>query len=488
MADIRFQTPPHDLQQLFIDCDEREQLFGGAKRGGKSHGGSQKATLLSQMFPGNRGLIYRKNLTDLKDSTLVTFLQVCPPSLIRQHHLGDRTIYFKNGSMISYRGVGDEKELEKVKGMDLGWMWGDEPSEIEESTYLMMFAQLNWKLPNNRRPPYMSFLTCNPEPGWVKKRFIDPLTKDRRTGRILEFKASKDRIFVPSLPTDNPYLPPDYVAYLLANFPEEWVNKYVQGSWEISEGMVYKEFDRATHVVDGYPPLSDMKLYGAIDHATTGVTAFLIIGVTANHDYFVIREYYQKDRLVSDHAAAMLSIIAGVERAGARLEYILIDPATGQRSSQGNYQLQDVRTLYAEAGIHAIPAWNLIEAGVERVKQLLHPVPNHIHPFTHALGAPHLFIYSECRNLIDEFQSWKKDITPDGFVKYKGPDHALDLVRYIAVSRPAPPTLSRQDEGAYSAASQSAIRSHNNWARKFDQQVRRSSGLGANTSFDYFNQ
>lgn len=473
MADIRFKTPPHDQQQLFISSDEMEQLFGGAKRGGKSHGGSMKGVLLSEMFPGNRGLIYRQNLTDLKDSTLVTFLEVCPPELIRQHHLGDRTIYFKNGSRISYRGVGDEKELEKVKGMDLGWMWGDEPSEIQESTYLMMLAQLNWKLPTNRRPPYMSLLTCNPEPGWVKKRFIDVI--------------HKDRTFIPSLPNDNPYLPPGYVQYLLDNFPKEWVEKYVRGSWEVSEGMVYKEFDRATHVVDGYPPLSEMKLYGAIDHATTGVTAFMVIGVTANHDYFIIRLYYRKDRLVSEHASAMLDIIGGLRRSGAELEYILIDPATGQRSSQGNYQLQDVRSLYMEAGINTIPAWNLIEAGVERVRQLLHPTPLHIHPLTGRMNAPHLFIWNggDTQPLVDEFMGWKRDVDESGYVKYKGADHALDLVRYIAVSRPPPPVLSALDEGLLPAHNMSAKRSHDKWAKGFDKAVRRGKGLGPDTYFDF---
>lgn len=486
MPEIRFKTPPHDQQQLFNDADETEQLFGGAKRGGKSHGGSQKGTLLSELFPGNRGLIYRQNLTDLKDSTLVTFLNVCPPELIRQHHLGDRCIYFKNGSSIIYRGVGDKKELEKVKGIDLGWMWGDEPSEIEEDTYLMLLAQLNWKLPNSRRPPYMSLLTCNPEPGWVKRRFIDPLPQTK--GGVLQgYHATQSRIFIPSLPNDNPYLPPGYVQFLLDNYPKEWVEKYVRGSWEVSEGMVYKEFDRPTHVVDGYPPLATMKLYGAIDHATTGVTCFMVIGVTANHDYFVVRCYYQKDRLVSEHAGAMLAVISQLRSTGSELEYILIDPATSQRSSQGNYQLQDVRSLYAEAGIDTIPAWNLIEAGVERVRQLLHPQPLHRHPLTDAPGAPHFYIWNDPQNapLVEEFLGWKKDIDPNGFVKYKGADHALDLVRYIAVSRPAPPVLSPQDDANLTSTTRAAMRSHSNWAKGFDKKVRRSQGTAASTYFDY---
>lgn len=490
MAEIRFRTPPHERQQQFIEAAEKEQLFGGAKRGGKSHGLSQKIVMLMEAFPGNRGLLYRQNLTDLKDSTLVTFLQVCPPELIRGHHLGDRKVTFKNGSELIYRGVGDEKELEKVKGIGLGFMAGDEPSEIEEATYLMLLGQLDWQLPNRKRPPYMSLLACNPEPGWVKKRFIDQLEQDK-DGEFTTFKASKDRIFIPSVPTDNPYLPRDYVQFLLDNFPFEWVEKYVRGSWEVSEGMVYKEFDRKTHVVHSCPPLQHMSHFGAIDVATTGITTLLVIGVTANHDYVCHRLYYAKDKLVSEHAIGMHYIINGLRRAGVELEYILIDPASGQRSSQGNSQLQDMASLYAEQGIHTIPAWNVMEAGIERVKQLLHPVLGHAHPLTGdlTLPNPHWYIVGEpeMQPLIDEFLGWKKDVDANGYVKYKGKDHALDPARYIAVSRPRPPALTSADIGAMDAVSQKAIRSHDRWARGFDRQVRRAAGAGAATHFDYFN-
>jgi Phage terminase large subunit len=159
---------PTGQQQKFIDCGEREQLYGGAKRGGKTVAGAMKSVLLSIMFPGNRGLIGRKDMTDLKDTALTTFFDICPPELILDHHKGDRKIVIRTNdkpSEILYRGLGDQADVEKSKGIDLGWAWIDEPSEIEEDTYKMLRSQLNWVLPDGNRPPYMMLLTSNPEPG-----------------------------------------------------------------------------------------------------------------------------------------------------------------------------------------------------------------------------------------------------------------------------------------------------------------------------------
>lgn len=457
MPDLRFLIQPHPQQIRFMNSARREQLFGGAKRGGKSVALCQKIIALSLAFPGNRGILIRQNLTDLKDSTLVTFETVCPPGIVARHHLGDRKITFKNGSHFIYRGVGDPDELEKVKGIDIGWLASDEPSEIDEQTYLMLLAQLNWKLTDGTRPPYMSLLACNPEPGWVKRRFIDATHKDRE--------------FIPSLAKDNPGLPSGYVQYLLDNFPVEWVEKYVNGSWEISEGMVFKEFDQRTHVVDRLPPMSEMDHYGAIDHATSGVVSLMNMGILPTFDHIVTHEYYERERLLETHAAAMVDRLAFYPANGLRYQYTLIDPSTSARV-QRNQELVAIRDLYAEQGVNTIPAWNAIGAGIERIKSLLHVNPAHIHPLTGKLGSPRLFVYRSCTNLIREFQELKRKVDPSGNVSYSGTEHALDPIRYIVNSRPRPPAASAHDESALDSATRAQIRAHRNWSTKWDRDIR----------------
>ena len=471
MAEVRFKIPPHAQQIKFMNAAEREQLFGGAKRGGKSVALCQKIIALSMAFPGNRGLLCRQNLTDLKDSTLVTFFQVCPPGLIARHHLGDRMITFTNGSYFIYRGVGDEDELEKVKGIDLGWLAIDEPSEIEESTYLMLIAQFNWRLPDGTRPAYMAMLACNPEPGWVKKRFVDV--------------EIKDRIFIPSLAKDNPGLPDDYIPWLRSNFPEDWVKKYVEGSWEISEGMVYKEFGQQ-NILSAMPTLSGMKIYGSLDPAPATITAKIDIAIDYDFNHYVFWEYYRSERMLADHCRDIVDRIAWYMSNGHQYEYTLIDPSSAQRTNvkSDDNRLQSIREMYQEQGLSTVPAWNSLESGIERVKQLIHVDPHHAHPLTGVLGAPRLYVLDYCRNTIDEFQSWQRQLESNGTIKYKGADHAIDNVRYIVNSRPRPPVLSAADESHLTSTSRIARRSHQSWASKWDKEIRAANGEGLGY-FDY---
>lgn len=455
---------PHTQQQKFIDADEIEQLYGGAKRGGKSVALCQKMVLLSVLFPGNRILLARADMTDLKDTTLKTFWQVCPPELIAKHHMGDREIFIKTGtkhmSTIIYRGLGDIHDVEKSKGIDLGALAVDEPSEVAFEAWMMLRSQLNWKLPNGMRPPYMSMLASNPEPGWVKERYIDP-------------GVVAGRIFIPSLPRQNPGLPPGWEDDLRANYPAEWVEKYLNGSWDISEGMVFTEWDDIINTVEedqltsAY--LQSLRLTESIDVANTGVTAYTIAGTDPWENTITLAEHYQKDKLVTHHASEMLSIRYEWERRCRRkIEYTLIDPSALNRTMQSGNAMQAMADLYREAGIDTIPAWNALEMGIERLKQYIHVVPHHTHPLTGAQGAPHFYVVKgRCPNLIKEIKGLKKEYTPGGTVKFVGPDHALDTVRYRANSQPRPGFLQHTDRGKMTPLEEKMAKGFGKWSAQF---------------------
>jgi hypothetical protein len=506
---ITFKKEPHRQQQLAIEQSDPEQLYGGAKRGGKTIQLAQKSFLLSFLFPGNRGLMTRYNFTDLQDSTLMEYFETVPSEFIAGHNKGERTIFIRNPHKDSgqkdaatkdgwsrytsrqhYRGLGDPDDFEKVKGMSLGHLEIDEPSEVPFETYLMIRAQMTWILPDGTRPPYMCLLASNPEPGWVEDRFV--------AGAVLGddgvLRGVTDGCcFIPALPSDNPHLPPGYVEELISTYPKEWVEKYVKGGWGSSEGAVFKELSDDVHNLDNWVDTESdlatvrfslrLDTIGGFDHGDSGTTCYIQVGVDTSGNIFVFDEYYRKDRLVADHAIDILATKSRYESGVAglpispprRQRFTIADPTVITRQQQQTSDgLKSIGWLYVQHGIPMIPGWNAVEMSIERIKEHLHPLDRHVHPFTGKLGSPTLFISKRrCPNLWRELRGWKRKRVAGrsdaqaAFMEYKGPDHAIDPLRYIVNAQPRRREFCETDMMGMTAEAQRAQKMHAKWAAKF---------------------
>ena len=219
--DLSVRYTPTPKQRLAHSAPERFILFGGGMRSGKSVWLVNEAIQLSLDYPGNVGFLARHEGTTLKKTTLVTMRQFLDPSLIKNWHRTDQFVELINGSVIYYGGLKPtqvDKPLERVKSLTLGWFAVDEATEIAEEFFLLLMSRLDLRLPDGTRPYYRGLLTANPEPGWVRERFVAQQLPNHR--------------FISALVTENPYVPPDYITMLLQNFPQQWVDKYVKGNWD----------------------------------------------------------------------------------------------------------------------------------------------------------------------------------------------------------------------------------------------------------------
>lgn len=501
-ADIPIGRPPSSRQWEVIRAAEKEQLYGGAKRGGKSVVECIKLFLLCVLFPGNRVGLFRKTLKDLRESTLITWDKLFPMNhpLILGHHRTQfvytiRSIREGVPSYLSYGGLGDIHEIDTAKGKEYGAFAIDEPSEIDEGTYLQLLAQLCWVLPDGSRPPYQAILGSNPEPGWVEDRFRPLIDK---TSDTVGSATDGGKIFVRALPRDNPYLPPNWEDELRTTIKNQaWIDKYIGGSWDVSEGQRFKEFSRDTHTIrltDLSPAyLASLRLYYSIDHATTGITCMVIAGQDPDSNIIALGSYYEANKLISEHAQGMKNlmdewaircgregqiknsiVIPGQHPAVAAFEYGLIDPSTQAKTLQSKAELTSVQDEYVRHGIPTQPAWNAIETGLNLVDEYLHIRPTHVHPIFRQpdgaprLGSPAFFIVTDGnKDGISEIVKFKKTIDQFGRIKYAGRDHWLDNVRYIMMSRPEPPLRTATDISVLDTWAQKAVKSHSKWADRF---------------------
>jgi len=222
--DLTKRYTPYPKQQLAHRAPERYVLFGGGMRAGKSVWFVNEAIQLCLEYPGNVGFICRYELTSLQRTTLVTLGQFLDPRLISTWHKTEHYIEFINGSILYYGGVKPtqvEKPYERIKSFTLGFFGIEEATEVTEDIFLLLMSRLDLVLPDGTRPYYRGLLTANPEPGWVRDRFIAENIPDHR--------------FVQALPSDNLALPADYIAGLRRNYPADWVNRYLEGNWDETE-------------------------------------------------------------------------------------------------------------------------------------------------------------------------------------------------------------------------------------------------------------
>lgn len=480
----RFLREPHGQQQLALDADEKEQLYGGAKRGGKTVWLGMKAAMLSYFFPGNKGLLARKVLGDVIATTLDEFFRTVPSELAwsgswedsKSWNKGEKlirlkTIDPKTPSVFFYRGLGEmtKADEERVKSLTLGWFGIDEPTEVYEKTYLQLLAQLTHILPDGTRPPYMALLASNPEPGWVKRRFI--------------IEKVPGSIFIPALPRDNPFLPPNWEDDLRkGGYDADWIERYLAGSWDVSEGLVFTMYDDRTHTVTmdqvlrayGCQSVSDLRkhltLYAAIDHAMSGITACVIVGVDRWGNEIVLSEYYERNMTISQHVSGIKAMF--YEFGWPKV--VLIDPSTVAKTLQGAKELESVQDEYSRQGIPTVLAWNKIEVGINSIKEMMAVVPEHMNPFTGLSGSPAVFFVKErTQNLRDEILEFRKELKPDAKgVKWIGRDHALDCYRYIRNHRPRRPVFVDKNQFNKTIQEVFAQRAHSRWARGFDRRTR----------------
>ena len=204
-------------QMLFHEAPEIYKLFGGAMGGGKTGALINEGIQLNLDYFGNFGLLMRKTWPSFRDTVLPQLEKFLDTRLIADWNRSEKLITFKNLSRIRYGGTGDRPDdWEKFMSGEYGWIALDQAEQFTEKEFMMLATRLRLRLPGIH---HFFLLSCNPNIGWIKERFIE--------------SNKKDHIFVPSLPTDNiANLPPNYIANMKEILTPMLAKALLEGDWE----------------------------------------------------------------------------------------------------------------------------------------------------------------------------------------------------------------------------------------------------------------
>lgn len=443
-------------QDDFVFDEHRFSAYGGGFGNGKTLAGSIKAYTHCQQKDAFF-LIGRKHATDLSDSTQRDFLTLFG-------HMGkfspknNSFKFYQNGTMLSEVIFRHLDDLQSLTNMNLSGFWVDQAEEVSEDAFDFLLGRI-------RRPVAKreGFITYNPNGhDWIWRRFLKKIGKD---GKRLP-NAEDYNVTIASTLENRQNLPEDYVKALLSQ-PKEWVKRFVEGSHDVFAGQIFDEFNPSIHVLPRMFTIPNTwERFRSIDHGQSNPTSCHWYAVDFDGNIYVYQEYYQENDIVSNHVKR-INELSQVRTTDGQImpdlyAYTVIDPSTHAKTKEKDGYRYSVADEYSDAGINTIAAQNEVLAGINRVKEYLRVDPTRYHPFLEAdgeplMGAPRLFIFPNCEQLIEEIGQyrWKaysgkmlantdRDDIKEAPVKRK--DHAVDDLRYAIMSRPQSPNQIQQIE------------------------------------------
>lgn len=198
---------------------------------------------------------------------------------------------------------------------------------------------------------------------------------------------------------DNPHIPKEEIDKAGKEIPEDRFAQEYLADFRKTEGLVYKEFDRARHISDAKPTTVIDTIVG-IDFGYTNPSSIIPIKVDSDNHYWILEEFYKTGQ-TTEQIAEQAKLYKPTK--------VYADPAEPDRTE-----------ILRKNGLNIRDVSKDIVAGVDRVRELFKQSRIHIHP--------------DCKNLIHELETYrypeKKPDQNEQEKPVKENDHALDALRY----------------------------------------------------------
>lgn len=236
---IRIETyHPNSKQTLIHQSQATFKNMLGAFGSGKSRCGCEEGFKLSMSYPGNIGLVCRKDYTTLKDSTMKTWFEMVPLNspLVESWNQTTHDLYLKTPggkpSLIMFRGA---DEYQQFGSYELGWFFIDQAEQVKEEVFVMLQNRLR-----HQGVKHCGIITPNPpsQYHWIHRIFEK------------QYKNDPDYVSVHTSTYDNKENLPGPYLERLEKMPDNWKKMYLYGEYGfMAEGdPVYADFRSETHV------------------------------------------------------------------------------------------------------------------------------------------------------------------------------------------------------------------------------------------------
>ena len=435
MGRVNIDIPePNEKQRLFLADHHRHCAYGGARGGGKSWAVRTKAVLLCCAWAGIKILIVRKTYKELINNHIVP-LQAMLPREVARYNKTEKVFTFANGSTIWFGYCANDSDLDQYQGAEYDVIFIDEATQLKEE----WIKKINLAVRQPNGLPKRTYYTCNP--GGVSHNYIKRLFIDRKYEGA---EVPENYSFTQALVTDNKALmemQPEYKTELEA-LPPKLRKAWLEGSWDIFEGMFFEEFkddpehyeDRQwTHVIAPFEVPKEWKIYRSFDWGYSKPFSCAWWAIDYDGVAYRILELYGCTKTPNEGvkwiAPKVFAEIQRIEREHRWLKgkqiYGVADPAIF--SADGGESIAETAQkygVYFTPGDHQrIPGWMQI----------------HYRMAFDENGYPMMYVFNNCKGFIRTIPTLLYDEHKVEDLDTEGEDHIADETRYFCMSRPIKP-------------------------------------------------
>ncbi len=414
---------PKQVEALNVADKNKYTLFGGSAGPGKSYWlrWYMVRTLIKwgkeYGLRGIRGAMFCEDYPTLKDRQ-ISKMEIEFPSwlgTIKETKTDGLAFYIDEsfgGHVLMLRNLDDPA---KYLSSEFAMIAVEELTQNEEMKFHRLRSRLRWT-----GIPQPKFIAATNPGGkgheWVKRIWIDK-----------KFDANEKEAdlfaYVPALPTDNPSLAASYIL-TLQSLPEKLRQAYLEGRWDIFEGMFFTEWNPEIHTCDPFEVPDNWPVVRGIDPSgRSGTTSSHLYSLAEDGTVYVTHEHYKSGMDVDEHARQIHKMSEGKD-----IKYTVIDSAAFSKlglpeSTAEVFERNEITDLIP-ADKKRIPGW-------DAVHKYLRPDPE--------TGKPRLVIFKNCPNLIRTIPlamhpPLDSDKDPqDVMAFWDGAEHldALDELRYV---------------------------------------------------------